>query len=214
MDPIVLFGGKFPLSGGVPAIYSAADVEECCCPAPCDCPCTEWPPDEWPCNGLGETHTVDFFLRLTQYISTTECSGDIDSITEYRIKSGPITVTADSITGCLWRNDSSIVETRFKFQTDPFTAWSDLATGVFLRLTQIDNASSPLDGVCLWLISAGTLGDFPFSFYKLTGRTPLFDYPGLTTAGAVDVFADGACYTDLGFFGSAGWVEFSCEVSE
>ena len=86
MEPIVLFGGKFPLSGSVPAIYSAAEIEECCCPAPSICP-----PD---------------LLEAYNVVWNSICTSG--SVVENRFVA-PVTVTGS---GCYWDLTGVSVETR------------------------------------------------------------------------------------------------------
>jgi hypothetical protein len=203
MEPIVLFGGKFPLSGGVPAIYSAADIEECCCPpppAPCECPCETWPPESWPCGGLLEEYAVDIFLRFTEYESETECTGSPFAIFEWRVKGGPGVVSAD--TTCGWADAELVMEQRAKIGDGPFTEWEEITPSATVELTEINE-------VCAWKFLV--LGYF---FFKDTGSSPIGSYKFRDhITGTGTIYESGQCYPADLFWGAAHFVEYTVTVS-
>lgn len=87
--------------GGSPPPESA--LQELC-PAPTECPCTNWYPASFPCEGLQEVYVVEFEMPFN---GTPSSSTD----NEFR---GTVTVTANSNSGgnCEWVNFIPTIEER------------------------------------------------------------------------------------------------------
>jgi hypothetical protein len=171
MQPIVLFGGKFPLSGGVPAIYIAADIEECCCPAPCECPCASDPATSWPCGGLLESYVLTaFFEEITSYDSTG-CVGSVTSKHQRRMSSLHVTVTATG--GCFWGSGDGFTTAELPLERRDW----DTATSTWGDWYSVssEDIGITLDSTfdCKWKASRGFGLEYASKF---TGATPAGNY--------------------------------------
>ena len=169
MEPIVLFGGKFPLSGGIPQIYTREQFEECCCqpPAPCECPCETWPPESWPCGGLLEEYSFTLPPRGFMEYDGTTCSGDLLGGLGYRIL--PCTLTADG-TPCTWEGLAISQITIDDPQGSP--TWDDdYEVQITVRLVDTPD--------CQWVyevVRADNQAHVLWSGHKPTGLTPAGQY--------------------------------------
>jgi hypothetical protein len=169
MDPIVLFGGKFPLSDGVPAIYSEADIEECCCPAPCECPCETWPPESWPCGGLLEEYIFELPPWGSAEYDNATCSGDVIEVSVFGNRILPCTLTAGE-SPCTWEGLAMRQFTDDDPQGSP--TWYD-TYDVLIRVRLVD--APP----CRWVlevVEADSPSNVLWSGHKLTGLTPTGEY--------------------------------------
>jgi hypothetical protein len=104
MTLYIMPSGKFPMQNGGPVGITREEFEDCCCDAPCTCPCYPWLPDEWPCGGLLEEYLVDNGAVSTidgAAIYGTVYDNDTD-FSEYRFSSS-FTVTASEAESCTWR---------------------------------------------------------------------------------------------------------------
>ena len=71
-------GRPYRNAGGNPMYGTQAQLEACCCPAPCACPCGTWPPESWPCEGLTEQYAVGLDFTREWFYSVEDCSGAPD----------------------------------------------------------------------------------------------------------------------------------------
>lgn len=137
-------------------------VPDCCVPDTCPCAGT-WPPTAWPCGGLLESYSVDWD-RVQTYYENFDCGDPVDSIQVYRIKGGPVTVTADSILSCRWESELVTIESRV-WADDSWTDWEDSFTTKFVVYL----------GEEKWIGLSGAFGSGG-NFAKLTGGDPVGEY--------------------------------------
>lgn len=74
-----------------------------CCPAPCSCPCTNWPPSPGPCCGLMDEYTVSLTVEW-KYFTGVQCCPDCSSETPFVSCTLNLTkdLTADAESPCRW----------------------------------------------------------------------------------------------------------------
>jgi hypothetical protein len=163
--PIILTGGgKFPFVDGVPQLYTREQFEDCCCPqppAPDTCPCTDWPPAEWPCGDMVEEYAVSF---EAEYVP-----GQIGLPGEVTLTRGSGVLVASS-TSCRWEYTGNM-----EFNTEG-QGWEDYgpATGS-LRLE-----TWPIPR---WVFNVGVFTGSGIDFEKLTGLTPPGSYQAANLTG-------------------------------
>jgi hypothetical protein len=131
--------------------------EDCCCPAPCACPCVgTWPPSEWPCGELLETYVISSFMF--QYG------------TNFAIRTkSPIPISPGA-SSCKWTK----VTTSLESTTDGGDTWKD--TGGQFTVSIVN---------CAWRISLSA-GFLAWSIDKGVGQTPVGSYSEnpLTSSGS------------------------------
>lgn len=144
-----------------------ADCTECCGDlAPCDCPCTSWPPTSWPCGGLVEKYVMS--NGTTSYYDGTPCFATarpgifpLSSNFEVRLV-GDVTCTATA-NSCEWEGPADSVELRgmtWDMNNNP---------SVYVDWYPIGAARILLSN-CAW--------DTVYGGSKKTGQTPVGEYPG------------------------------------
>jgi hypothetical protein len=149
--------GTFPAAEGVPLLVTEAEFRECCCPqppAPDTCPCTDWPPAEWPCGDLLEEYAVSF---EAEYVP-----GQIGLQGEVTLTRGSGVLVASS-TSCRWEYTGNM-----EFNTEG-QGWEDYGTASgSLRL---ETGPTPK-----WVFNVGVFSGSGIDFEKLTGITPPGSY--------------------------------------
>jgi hypothetical protein len=152
-------------------LVTEEQFRECCCPAPCSCPCGgTWPPESWPCGGLLETYGMEFSKTIS-----SPSNGD----TEYKSDS-TITLTASSTsiylpyTTCLWSKlDASILSRVYNGSV--WGEWTATTSPEALAV----RAGPP--GDCRWAISI-RVGFTFLGGSKVVGLDPIGSY--ITVSGA------------------------------
>ena len=111
-----------PDPGGPPE-----DADELC-PAPPGCPCTSWPPSEWPCGGLVEQYSLTINAHGSVDYQNTNCAHPPDIEFEMQQSSGVLNAIPSS--ACLW-SGSFTTNSRvrfFDYSNDEWGPWSDNST--------------------------------------------------------------------------------------
>jgi hypothetical protein len=161
MEPIVLFGGKFPLSDGVPAIYSADDIIDCCCPVPDTCPCTA---SAYPCDFLLESYSLDsYFVSYSEDVEYRLAAPGVIS------NAGPVGVYGL----CFWTGNLDI-EVRH-YSGGEWGEWEDGGSWDFTGY--LDTAEARWDLIGDIFRTGKSVGRSPVGFYSgaLAPSTPLPD---------------------------------------
>ena len=176
----------FPDPPGPPEPLTEAQIEECCAPAPSECPCTSWPPSEWPCGGLVEQYSIQGSVNRT-CVGTSGMESLIIS---------PVNASAATTT-CLWSVPSSErISAIFIEYCNGGSQNPHFVTGFSIQL------APNWPGGRSWLVTIGfTLSSggpgYIYRFVKSTGQTPLGSYifdplnsftiPGDNQSGSVTV---------------------------
>lgn len=168
MARIVFYDGKFPFIDGVPSLISNELFENCCCPVPANCPCDTWFDVEWPCAGLVETYTVDWFQSYEVYSGglNSDCDTALLGMEERRFKGGTQTLTAHPTISCTWTGTAQ-VEYREWTEEDGWSGWSDVGSPISISIQIFFNPNH-------WRFNG-----YSFSFdtrRKYTGATPVGSY--------------------------------------
>lgn len=151
--------------GSRKSLVTREEYERCCCLCPCKC--ADWPPAEWPCNGLLETYSVNF--------STTVNSPSFDAI-EFRFISQNVTASS---TQCQWIGEDVDYESR-QWNGSAWGSWIAATTDLYLWL---DCESTPFR----WRIGLRPLNTNNINADKLSGAFPVGTY-GPTDTDNVNVY--------------------------
>jgi hypothetical protein len=148
-----------------PEPLTEEEIEECCGPpAPCSCPCSPWPPAEWPCGGLLQQYSLSKMeAEIKMYPMDSGCAGTPDSWRQVRSKSA-VTLTATS-TSCTWTGSGAFERRNYNFETNEWGEWIDES----LTFCRVELVSS----LCRWDVSV-----IGFGVPKLRGLTPAGKYKG------------------------------------
>ena len=118
-------------------LVTQEQFEDCCCPAPSTCPCSPWPPSEWPCSGLNQTYVLDVYFSAAYYYTTSDCTGTLVGVffpsqtSEVRLTE-PCLLTAS--TSCKWTGTLK-TERRF-YDGSTWGSWSPSGSSfVFIDLS-------------------------------------------------------------------------------
>lgn len=153
-----------------PPPLTQEEINECCePPAPCDCPCSPWPPSSFPCEGLLEQYSATAFQDFKQF-SDSGCT-NISTHSQFRTKAS-FTLTADSQTPCMWTGSGIFEQRTYNFSENKWEDWQDL----FGMRTITASLPFQTDPPCFWLAAAGVIG----SAEKNTGLTPSGVYSSIT----------------------------------
>jgi hypothetical protein len=152
----------------VPPDFEGDPPEEpvLCC-APKTCPCSPWPPSEWPCNGLLQQYVLESFSAdtFTYAMDDTSCS---DPLSHRQTRTvSPITLTAHSSIQCRWSGGGDAEQRFYDFEESEWGSWQPISVSVFIGLSA---------GV--WFVFVSGFGP-----EKRTGQTPVGSYGRRTPCG-------------------------------
>ena len=132
-------------------LVTQEQFEDCCCPAPCACPCEgSWPPAEWPCSELLETYSTSGNISRTISPETVATNFTWSNIT----------VNATS-TSCRWEGTGTVTKT--VGTGDP----EDITTTIRVSLDTTN---------CRWLLSVSPGVPTSATVAKSVGSSPIGTY--------------------------------------
>ena len=143
-------------------LVTQEQFEDCCCPAPCACPCVgTWPPSTWPCGELLETYLLSF---------TTSVPSPVSGSREYRpLSSTVLTATASaplSSGDCDWSSLSVSIEQRVH-NGSTWGTWTGTTVNMYINHKKT--------ATCGWSVNI-TAGLSFIGGIKVVGQTPIGSY--------------------------------------